>query len=75
MAKTVAQLITAYKAERDALLDQLVADAESGVQPDMSFDGQAIQNLAWRQQIHQRLRELQQILSELEPFEIRQIQM
>lgn len=73
MANSLAQMIALYKTERDHLQKQLVHDAATGLQPDMSFDGQNIQNQAWRQQIYARLRELQLILAELEPFEITQV--
>jgi hypothetical protein len=73
-AKSIADLIAALKTERDAIVDQLANDALTGIEPNHSFDGQSVDFITWRNQLHQRFSEIQVQLAALEPFEIIHIQ-
>lgn len=72
MAKTLDDVIAKLKEERDAILDQLAADAVSGPMPSDSFGGQSIDFVGWRRQLSDRLKEIEEQLQKYEPYEFMQ---
>lgn len=67
-AKTIEECIALLKMERDSILQQLANDALSGLEPDHSFEGHGVSNVAFRESLYRRLEGINVLLNQYEPF-------
>lgn len=72
MADAIETRIERLKLIRDGYEKDLLADAgdgDGGTQPDYNLDGQSVTRDAWREGLWKKIREIDEQLTALEPFE------
>ena len=73
MALSDAEVLAMLYRERDAILAQLVSDAESGLMPDDSFQGQSVNFTSLRSQMYERLEQINKQIGLYKPWQIKTV--
>lgn len=70
MAKSLAEQIADLQTIRDGYLEALVADS-ANPQPSYSWEGVSVDRMTWREKLMTQIKEVNQMLTRVNPREIR----
>lgn len=70
MAKSLAEQIADLQTIRDGYLEALVADS-ANPQPSYSWEGVSVDRMTWREKLMAQIKEVNQMLTRINPREIR----